>query len=87
MTATLEKAFAKAAQLPDAQQETLGRFLLEELEFVAAIQEGVEAADRGDTVPVEEARRRVSQWAFESSSRSRFWHGARGTPVVETGEN
>ena len=35
MTKVLEKAFAKAAALPDAEQDAFGRFLLAEIEAEA----------------------------------------------------
>jgi len=71
MTTTLKRAFEKAAELPESQQEDFARFLLEELEFVAAVQEGVDAANRGDAVPIEEVRKMIPKWISESSSRGR----------------
>ena len=71
MTASLKQAFDKAATLPEAEQEAFGRFLLDELEFVAAVQEGVDAADRGQVVPIEEVRKMIPGWISESSSPNR----------------
>ncbi|SPE52867.1 hypothetical protein SBV1_1600004 [Verrucomicrobia bacterium] len=71
MTTTLKKAFDKAAKLPDVQQEAFARFLLDELEFVAAVQEGVDAADRGDAKPIEAVRKMIPEWISKSSSRTR----------------
>jgi predicted transcriptional regulator len=71
MTTTLQQAFDKAAALPKQQQDAFGKFLLEELEFLAAIDEGIAAADNGDVVTVEEARQLIPKWVSESSSRSR----------------
>jgi predicted transcriptional regulator len=72
MTTTLKKAFDKAAELPEAQQEAFAKFLLEELDFVTAVQEGVDAAERGETVSIEDARAMIPKWISESSSRN--WH-------------
>jgi predicted transcriptional regulator len=71
MTTTLKRAFERAAELPEAEQEAFARFLLDELEFVAAIQEGIVAADQGEVVPVAEVRKMVPKWISESSSRDR----------------
>jgi predicted transcriptional regulator len=71
MTTTLKQAFEKAAGLPEQQQDAFGRFLLEELEFLAAVDEGIAAADRGEVVPVEEVRGMIPKWVSESSSRNR----------------
>jgi predicted transcriptional regulator len=60
MTTTLKKAFDKAAELPERDQEAFAQFLLEKLEFMAAVQEGVDAAERGEVVPVDEVRRMFS---------------------------
>ena len=68
MTTTLKKAFEKAAELPEPQQEAFAQFLLEELEFVAAIEEGEAAADRGEVTPVEEVRKMIPTWISKSSS-------------------
>ncbi|HVM49100.1 MAG TPA: hypothetical protein VMU04_13800 [Candidatus Acidoferrum sp.] len=70
MTTALKKAFEKAAELPEREQEAFARFLLEKLEFVAAVQEGIDAADRGEVAPVEEVRKMIPKWIIESSSRS-----------------
>jgi predicted transcriptional regulator len=59
MTTALKRAFDKAAKLPEREQEAFAQFLLEKLEFVAAVQEGVDAADRGEVVPVEEVRKMI----------------------------
>lgn len=71
MTATLQKAFEKAASMPESQQEAFAQFLLEELEFLTAVDEGIRAVDQGEIVGIEEMRKRVAQWASESSSQSR----------------
>ena len=71
MTTTLKKAFDRAAELPEPQQEAFAKFLLDELELVSAIQEGLDAADKGQVLPVEEVRKLVPKWVAESSSRSR----------------
>ncbi len=71
MTATLKNAFEKAATLSERQQEAFAQFLLEELEFVAAVDEGIAAADRGEVVPIEEVRGMIPKWVSESSSRNR----------------
>jgi predicted transcriptional regulator len=64
MTTALKKAFDKAAELPEAEQEAFAKFLLEELEFVTAVQEGVDAADRGETVSLDEARAMIPKFLF-----------------------
>ncbi len=71
MTVTLKKAFDQAARLPEPEQEALGRFVLDELELLAAIEAGVQAADRGDTLPVEEVRKMIPGWITKSSSHDR----------------
>jgi len=71
VTTTLKKAFDRAAELPEPQQEAFAKFLLDELELVSAIQEGLDAADKGQVLPVEEVRKLVPKWVAESSSRSR----------------
>jgi predicted transcriptional regulator len=68
MTTNLKRAFEKAAELPEAEQDAFAQFLLEELEFVAAIQEGANAADRGETVPVDKVREMIPEWVSKSSS-------------------
>jgi predicted transcriptional regulator len=70
MTTALKRAFDKAAELPEREQEAFAHFLLEKLEFVAAVQEGVDAANRGEVVPIEEVRKMIPKWITESSSRS-----------------
>jgi predicted transcriptional regulator len=71
MTTTLQQAFDKAATLPEQQQDAFGEFLLEELEFWAAIDQGIAAADRGEVVTTGEVRQLISKWASESSSPDR----------------
>ena len=39
-----------------------------ELEFRQAVEEGLAALDRGERVPLEEARLRISQWTSKYSS-------------------
>lgn len=70
MTAILKSAFEKAALLTERQQEAFAQFLLEELEFLAAVDEGIAAADRGEVVPISEARGMIPKWISESSSRN-----------------
>ena len=38
-----------------------------ELEFRKAVQQGLDELDRGEGVPVEEARQRIPQWISEQS--------------------
>jgi len=45
MTATLKEAFEKAASLPEPKQEAFAQYLLDKLEFLTAMQEGVDAAE------------------------------------------
>lgn len=63
MTKMLEKAFEQAAKLPAPDQDVFANFLLEELAFRAAVQEGIEAADRGDVVPLEDVKKMIPKWA------------------------
>ena len=63
MTQALEKAFQEASKLPSEDQNTFASFLLEELAFRAAVREGIEAADRGDVVPIEDVRNMITKWA------------------------
>ena len=63
MTRTLEKAFKEAAKLPSTEQEIFADFILDELAFRAAVHEGIEVADRGDVVPLEEVRKMIPKWA------------------------
>jgi predicted transcriptional regulator len=72
VTTTLKRAFDKAAELPEQEQEAFAKFLLDELEFVEAVQVGVDAANRGDVVPAEQVRKMIPKWISESSS-----HGPR----------
>jgi hypothetical protein len=71
MTTTLQRAFDKAAALPERQQDAFGKFLLEELEFLTAIDEGIAAADGGEVMPVEAVRQMIPKWVSESSLRNR----------------
>jgi predicted transcriptional regulator len=68
MTTTLQQAFEKASALPEQQQDAFGRFLLEELQFMAAIDVGIAAADRGEVMDADEVRRMIPKWVSESSS-------------------
>lgn len=70
MTATLKKAFERASELPEGDQEAFAKFLLEELELLAAIQEGIDAADRGETISPHDARKLIPTWISESKSRN-----------------
>ena len=63
MTQILEKAFKEAAKLPSKEQEIFADFILDELAFRAAVREGIEAADRGHVVPLEEVKRMIPKWA------------------------
>jgi len=63
MTQALEKAFQEASKLPSEDQNNFASFLLEELAFRAAVREGIEAADRGEVVPIEDVKKMIPQWA------------------------
>jgi predicted transcriptional regulator len=63
MTQILEKAFQEAAKLPGKEQEIFAGFILDELAFRAAVHEGIEAADRGEVVPLEEVKQMIPKWA------------------------
>ena len=39
-----------------------------ELEFRQAVEEGLGSLDRGERIPLEEARKRIPQWISKSSS-------------------
>jgi hypothetical protein len=39
-----------------------------ELEFRQAVEEGLASLDRGERIPLEEARKRIPQWISKSSS-------------------
>jgi predicted transcriptional regulator len=60
MTTTLKKAFEKAPELPESEQEAFGRFLLDELEFISAVQQGAHAADEGKVIPVEDVGKMIA---------------------------
>ena len=63
MTQTLEKAFQEASKLPGEEQEIFAGFILDELAFRAAVREGIEAAYRGEVVPLEEVKKMIPKWA------------------------
>ncbi len=63
MTQTLEKAFQEASKLPGEEQEIFAGFILDELEFRAAVREGIEAADRGEVTPLEDVKKMIPAWA------------------------
>jgi predicted transcriptional regulator len=63
MTQTLEKAFQEASKLPGEEQEIFAGFILDELEFCAAVREGIEAADRGEVAPLEDVKKMIPAWA------------------------
>jgi predicted transcriptional regulator len=63
MTQALEKAFQEASKLPGEEQEVFAGFILDELAFRAAVHEGIEAADRGEVVPLEEVQKMIPKWA------------------------
>ena len=71
MTTTLKQAFDKAASLSEEKQEAFGKFLLEELEFLAAIDEGIAAAEQGEVMTIEEVKQLIPKWTSESLSRNR----------------
>jgi predicted transcriptional regulator len=62
MTQALEKAFQEAAKLPGEEQEIFAGFILDELAFRAAVREGIEAADRGEVVPLEDVKKMIPKW-------------------------
>ncbi len=62
MTQTLEKAFQEASKLPREDQEVFAGFILDELAFRAAVHEGIEAADRGEVLPIEEVKKMIPKW-------------------------
>jgi predicted transcriptional regulator len=39
-----------------------------ELEFRQAVEDGLASLDRGERIPLEEARKRIPQWTSQSSS-------------------
>ena len=63
MTQALEKAFQEASKLPGEEQEMFADFILDELAFRAAVREGIEAADRGEVVPLEDVKKMIPKWA------------------------
>lgn len=63
MTQALEKAFKEASKLPSEEQEVFADFILDELAFRHAIREGIEAADRGEVVALEEVKKMIPKWA------------------------
>ena len=62
MTETLEKAFREAAKLPGEEQESFASFILDELAFRAAVREGIESADRGEVIPLEDVKKLIPKW-------------------------
>ena len=62
MTQTLEKAFQEAAKLPVAEQDILATFILDHWALLAALNEGIEAADQGKVGPLEEVEKMISRW-------------------------
>jgi len=63
MTQALEKAFHEAAKLPGEEQEIFAGFILDELAFRAAVRKGIEAADRGEVVPINDVKQMIPKWA------------------------
>jgi len=63
MTQALEKAFQEASKLPGEEQESFADFIMEGLAFRAAVREGIDAADRGEVVPLEEVKKMIPKWA------------------------
>ena len=53
----------QVARLPMSDQEAFANFILDELAFRNAVQEGIKAADRGETVPLEEVKKMIPKWA------------------------
>jgi predicted transcriptional regulator len=43
-----------------------------ELEFRQAVEDGLASLDRGERVPLEEARQRIPQWISKSSSPTKL---------------
>jgi hypothetical protein len=41
--------------------------IMEKIRFVAGVQEAIEEADRGEGIPIEEARKRLRIWTSKSS--------------------
>ena len=71
MTATLQKAFAAAAKLPDEEQEHFAVRLMEELELRQALAEAEDDIKHGRVRPLEEVRDMIPKWIAESSSLKR----------------
>jgi len=65
MTQALEKAFQGASELPGTEQDIFADFILDELAFRAAVRAGIEAADRGEVVTLEEVKKMIPKWAFK----------------------
>jgi predicted transcriptional regulator len=63
VTQALEKAFKEASKLPSEDQDIFADFILEELAFRAAVRKGIEAADRGEVISLEEVKKMVPKWA------------------------
>jgi len=63
MIQTLEKAFQEASKLPGEEQELVANLLLDQLAFRAAVREGIEAADRGEVVSLEEVKKMIPKRA------------------------
>lgn len=55
MTTTLKRAFEKPAARPTKEPAAVAGWRLEELEFLAALQEGLAAANRGEVIALEGA--------------------------------
>jgi hypothetical protein len=62
----------------------------QEIEFVAAVRQGLAEIDRGERIPIEEIERELPSWVIRYPSHlpldvdvARFWHGARGTPKMD----
>jgi predicted transcriptional regulator len=65
VTHSLEKAFEEASKLSEEEQDVFAEFILDELAFRAAVREGIEAADRGEVVTIEQVK--ASQFLFPPS--------------------
>jgi predicted transcriptional regulator len=63
MTKSLEKAIDQVAKLATSEQEDFANFILDELAFRSAVQEGIRAADASQTVPLEEVKKMIPKWA------------------------
>ena len=54
---SMTQALEKASHLPSEDQDVFADFILHELAFRRAVQKGIEAADRGEVVSIEEVKK------------------------------